>query len=126
MPEFLTILASFCHDRISITKLLELITAFDTHHVALMASTRVLHKYYMASLLFQIGQICHELSECLLPKFQKERGSKVAKTSIFTNVFKMIYKKFCTQIYTYPHVIRRTSFALPHEIDLLTCLINSI
>ena len=124
MPHFLINLASFCHDRICIKRMIELISLFDRNHAKLIDSKKVVHKYFMSSLLFQIGQLCNEMSECLLPVFEKKGDIEEEKKSLTTTqVFKLIYKKFRTQIYAYPHVINKPDTS-QNQIDLLRILIN--
>ena len=100
MPEFLTNLASFCHDRLCSSNIIEIIKLYKTEvKNSVKESNDLIHVYFIASLLFQIGQSLHEYSD-----FVKNESLKA--------VFKDLYKIFRNDIYFYSHYLKYREFLI--------------
>ena len=106
MPEFLTSIAWFCHDRMCSNNIIQLISLYKTEaNDAIRNSNQMLHIYFIASILFQIGQSAHEYSNFILVDSLKV-------------LFKAnLYKIFRSDIYFYSHKLKHKLF-LNEYIDL--------
>ncbi len=102
LPEFLTNLALFCHDRVCSNYIIELITLYKTDaqkdSFCTSNSSQLLHVYFVASVMFQIGQSLHEYSSFIL-------------TDNLRILFKTkLYEVFRSDIYFYSHKLKDKTF----------------
>jgi hypothetical protein len=119
MPEYLTDLASFSHDRVCSNNIIENINLFRSKVDSIKESNNLLHVYFLASILFQIGESLHEYSD-------------IVKTESVRTLFGHLYKIFRTDIYFYSHKLKNGNFLTSYvnlfqEINFdLKILINCI